>query len=571
MNLKNLKLRNKILLLALFIISVFTILIMAYIIPTINNIIEERTVSKLSDLVDVPYTQMESYYARVQAGEMSEEQALNLIYEAVKNTRYNEVEYYWIHGYDGIMKMHPVADNLIGENLLGMVDEKGKPFFKEMNDVVSQNGEGTVEYWWPKPGSDDPQPKMSYVKGFDEWGLIIGTGIYIDDLKALQKSIYNQVIIISCIIILVSVALVFLIVAPLNKTLKSIMSRTNEYQNLDFRNSIDVNQKDELGEIANAFNEVSSGLRGLLDNMKTISGRLSKGAEDMDQDMVRLSQSTDKTVLSSEEIAQVIMQTSRAAENVNETVQEIRQAIEQVADKATEGAMRASDVNTRATELKDDANQSSKKVAGIYSEMKDRLEKAIEHANTVQKIDELLSSILSITEQTNLLALNASIEAARAGEAGRGFAVVANEVGSLAEQSKDMVSNIQDTVDSVKLAVKTLIEDSQEILSFMENQVLVDYEKLNDIGDQYNQDADTFNEIMTELSAISEELSGSMENISDNIQSVATASKQGAEGVDRILDMSKDVMIRSQEVKEIIDDSIQSVESLDEVMKKFHV
>ncbi len=188
-----------------------------------------------------------------------------------------------------------------------------------------------------------------------------------------------------------------------------------------------------------------------------------------------------------------------------------------------------------------------------------------------KKIDELLSSILSITEQTNLLALNASIEAARAGEAGRGFAVVANEVGSLAEQSKDMVSNIQDTVDSVKLAVKTLIEDSEEILSFMENQVLVDYEKLNDIGDQYNQDADTFNEIMTELSAISEELSGSMENISDNIQSVATASKQGAEGVDRILDMSKDVMIRSQEVKEIIDDSIQSVESLDEVMKKFHV
>ena len=571
MNIKNLKIRNKILLLALFIIAVFTILIMAYIIPTINGIIEERTVSKLSDLVDVPYTQMESYYASVQAGEMTKEQALNLIFEAVKNTRYDEVEYYWIHGYDGVMKMHPVADNLIGENVLGILDEQGKPLFQEMNDVVNENGEGMVEYWWPKPGSEEPQPKMSYVKGFKDWGLIIGTGIYIDDLKALQSSIYTQVIIISIIIILVSVGLVLLIVTPLNKTLKSIITRTNEYQNLDFRNSIDVDQKDELGEIANAFNQVSSGLRSLLENMKTISGRLTKGAENMDQDMTKLSQSTDKTVMSSEEIAQVIMQTSRAAENVNETVQEIRQAIEQVADKATEGAMRASDVNVRATELKDDANQSSQKVTEIYSDMKSRLEKAIEHANTVQKIDELLSSILSITEQTNLLALNASIEAARAGDAGRGFAVVANEVGSLAEQSKDMVSNIQDTVSSVKLAVNTLIDDSKEILSFMENQVLVDYEKLNDIGDQYNQDADTFNEIMTELSAISEELSGSMENISDNIQNVAAASKQGAEGVDKILDMSKDVMNRSQEVKEIIDESIQSVESLDNVMKKFHV
>lgn len=571
MSFKNLKIRNKILLLALFIIAVFTILIMAYIIPTINNIIEERTVSKLSDLVDVPFTQVENYYARVQAGEMTEEEALGLIYDTVKNTRYDEVEYYWIHGYDGVMKMHPVADHLIGENVLGILDEQGTPLFQEMNKVVNENGEGMVEYWWPKPGSDDPQPKMSYVKGFEDWGLIIGTGIYIDDLKALQSSIYTQVVIISIIIILVSIGLVALIVTPLNKTLRSIITRTSEYQNLDFRNAIDVNQKDELGEIAKAFNEVSSGLRNLLDNMKTISGRLTKGAEDMDQDMNRLSQSTDKTVMSSEEIAQIIMQTSRAADNVNETVQEIRQAIEQVADKATEGAMRAADVNTRATELKEDANQSSQKVAEIYSDMKNRLENAIEHANTVQKIDELLSSILSITEQTNLLALNASIEAARAGEAGRGFAVVANEVGSLAEQSKDMVSNIQDTVNSVKLAVNTLIDDSKEILAFMEDQVLVDYEKLNDIGDQYNQDADTFNEIMTELSAISQELSGSMENISDNIQSVAAASKQGAEGVDRILDMSKDVMNRSQEVKEIIDESIQSVESLDSVMKKFHV
>ncbi len=571
MNFKNVKIRNKILLLALFIIAVFTILIMAYIVPTINNIIEERTVAKLNDLVDVPYTQLQHYYDKVQAGEMEEEVALEQVYSLIKAMRYNEVEYFWVHGYDGIMRMHPIAESLNNQLVIDLEDEQGEKFFKKMIDVVDADGSGTVEYWWPKPGSEDPQPKLSFVKGFDPWEITVGTGIYIDDLVALQRTIYTQVIVISIIIILVSLALVTLIVAPINKTLKGIIKRTDEYQNLDFRNEINVDQGDELGEIASAFNQVSKGLRVLLENMRGISGKLTSGAQNMDQDMSSLSHSTDKTVVSSEEIAQVIAQTSHAAENVNSTVQEIRQAIEQVADKATEGAMRASDVNVRAVNLKKDANQSSQKVSEIYSDMKGRLELAIEHAGTVAKIDELLNSILSLTEQTNLLALNASIEAARAGDAGRGFAVVANEVGSLADQSKNMVASIQETVDSVKNAVNTLIGDSKEILSFMEEQVLVDYDKLNDIGDQYNQDADTFNEIMTELSAISEELSGSMESISDNIQSVATASKQGAEGIDQILEMSRDVMDKSQQVKEIIDDSIQSVESLDSVIQQFQV
>lgn len=571
MGLKNLKIRNKILLLALFIIAVFSILILAYIVPTINNIIEERTVAKLNDLVDVPYTQLQHYYDKVQAGEMDEATAQSQAFSLIEAMRYNEVEYYWIHGYDGVMRMHPIATQLNDQLVINLEDENGKLFFQEMIQVVDDNGSGTVEYWWPKPGSEDPQPKMSFVKGFDPWQVTIGTGIYVDDLVALQRTIYTQVITISIVIILVSLVLVTLIVAPLNKTLRGIMSRTHEYQNLDFRNAIDVNQKDELGEIARAFNQVSNGLRGLLETMKNISGKLSLGAQTMNSDMSSLSTSTDKTVMSSEEIAQVIAQTSHAAENVNVTVQEIRQAIEQVADKATEGAMRATDVNSRAVDLKKDAHESSERVSEIYTDMKDRLELAIEHAGSVKQIDELLSSILSLTEQTNLLALNASIEAARAGDAGRGFAVVANEVGSLAEQSKDMVASIQETVDSVKKAVNTLISDSKEILTFMEDQVLVDYEKLNDIGDQYNQDADTFNEIMTELSAISEQLSGSMENISDNIQDVAAASRQGAEGVDKILEMSREVMDKSQQVKELIDDSIHSVESLDGVMQQFQV
>lgn len=571
---KNIKLKYKITLLAIFIIIVFTALIMFYIIPKANSVIEERTIVKLEQLVDIPYSEINRQYGLYKDGVKTLEEAQNDALRAIENYRYSEVEYFWVHDHEtGIMLMHPIATSLNNTDARGLKDPDGVMLFQEMIKVVKADGEGIVRYQWPKP-NEDPEvsfPKISFVKGFDPWNWSVGTGIYVDDLDEIKQEIFTQVVIFSLMIIAVSVGFILLIVIPLNRTLKTIISTTDRYKELDFTESIEINSKDELGMISDAFNKVSMGLRELLSSMINTSKELSEESIIMLKDMQALGENMNSTKNSTADITGVIENTTQSTQNVALTISEIKEAITVVAEKASEGALKATDINTKAIELKKDANNSSTHANNIYQDVKSRLENAIERAKEVEKISSLLDGILNITSQTNLLALNASIEAARAGDAGKGFAVVANEVGSLANESEDLVENIKVTVTDIQSSVHQLIDDSNDILGFIEENVLKDYDKLSDIGDQYNQDADIFNGIMLELSAISEELTGSIDTISNNMDSVKESAVLEARGVEDILEMTKSVTEKTSHVNEIIQENIKLVEALDELINKFKI
>lgn len=127
-----------------------------------------------------------------------------------------------------------------------------------------------------------------------------------------------------------------------------------------------------------------------------------------------------------------------------------------------------------------------KNALNVYEKAKEGLQNAIGKSKAVQHINELSESILDITSQTNLLALNAAIEAARAGEAGKGFAVVAEEIRKLAESSRSAVSRIQDVTKVIFEAVENLSNNSNEILDYIDKQVLNDYENLVKVSEQYS-------------------------------------------------------------------------------------
>ena len=571
MSFNNLKVKYKVLFLAFFIIVVFSLLIMLYILPTVNRVIEERTITKLSELVDLPLSEVSRQYALFKAGEKSEIDAQNDAIAVVKAMRYSSVEYFWINNLEGIMLMHAAKPELDQTSVLDLKDPDGVFIFREFIDVVKQDGQGVIRYQWPKPGKDQPQPKISYVKGFSEWGWVIGTGVYVDDLKEIQRNFYVQVFIMSSVIIALSFIIILMIIIPLNKSLRAIILRTDEYQALNFTHDISVSSKDELGEIGLAFNKVSAELNGLLKSMTQASNELRMSSMTIGGEMVNLEQGTSTTLHSTTDISAIIEETSATTQVVTETIQEISGAVEVVANKAMEGAEKAGDVSKRAVRLKEDAVVSSKEANAIYTNVKARLELAMENAKHVDQINTLLDGIMSITSQTNLLALNASIEAARAGDAGRGFAVVATEVGKLADESLSLVENIQKTTELIKKSVNELISDSAGILKFIESSVLKDYEKLISIGDQYNDDAEVFNGIMMELSSVSEEIMSSMLSISESMHEVSKATTEEALSVENILQMTKDVTDKTKRVTEILNLSINDIKSLDEMIGKFTV
>lgn len=567
----NIKLKNKIMILATFIIFLFSLLILLYIIPTVNKIIEDRTISKLNELVDLPYSEITRQYELFKSGTKSESAAKADALAMIKGLRYSEVEYFWVNDYEGLMLMHSAKPELDQTSVVEMADPDGKFIFKEFIKVAKDSGEGLVRYQWPKPGKESPQPKISYVKGFKDWNWIVGTGVYVDDLKEIQRGIYIKVLLISGFIVLFSFLLIALIVIPLNKTLRNIIFHTDMYKNLDFRTPINSTSKDELGDISRAFDSVSEGLRSLLENMILTSESLGVESNVITADMHLLGERTDSTLSSTSDISAIIEETSATTQIVTESINEIRDAVTVVATKATEGAEKAGDVSSRAIKLKEDATKSSSDAHQIYTDVKTRLESAIVNAQEVGKINSLLDGIKSITSQTNLLALNASIEAARAGDSGRGFSVVATEVGKLADQSSILVDDIQKTINFIQESVNQLIDDSNEILKFIEANVLQDYQKLISIGDQYNEDAHVFNSIMMDLSAVSQEITSSMVSIAESMNEVSKATSQEAESVENILFMTKDVTDKTLKVSAIMKKNIELITELDLLINKFRI
>lgn len=156
---------------------------------------------------------------------------------------------------------------------------------------------------------------------------------------------------------------------------------------------------------------------------------------------------------------------------------------------------------------------------------------SIEESKQVEEINHLTNDILEIASQTNLLALNASIEAARAGEAGKGFAVVADEIRSLAENSRETANDIQKISSNVVGAVENLMRNANDVIEYMQREVMEDYKGFEGAADIYYQRTESMNEIMNVFSENVLTLQSSMNEIANGISNISRAMNESAEGV----------------------------------------
>ena len=176
----------------------------------------------------------------------------------------------------------------------------------------------------------------------------------------------------------------------------------------------------------------------------------------------------------------------------------------------------------------DELRDSSMQVKTYFDEMEHTFE---DLQNAIEKIRQSTSKIVSIAEQTNILALNASIEAARAGEQGRGFAVVADEIRTLADSSKDTANNIQNISNMVTAAVDKLAKSAEDMLRFIDEDVMKDYDGFVDMANNYQDDAERVNEILTEFSGRTSEVEDIMEHINTGINNISNTVDESAKGV----------------------------------------
>lgn len=150
-----------------------------------QNSLMENKQSKTQHLVQTAYTLVEHYHQQYSSGQLTLEQAQSEASKAVQSLRYDANDYFWINDLKPAMVMHPMKPALNGQDLSQVADPNGKRLFVDMVNLAKQQQSGLVNYMWPKPGSDAPVEKVSYIKLFKPWGWVIGSGVYVDDVEAL--------------------------------------------------------------------------------------------------------------------------------------------------------------------------------------------------------------------------------------------------------------------------------------------------------------------------------------------------------------------------------------------------
>ncbi|MDM8535370.1 cache domain-containing protein [Desulfobacterales bacterium HSG17] len=414
--------------------------------------------------------------------------------QAIKNLKYGpeNKDYFWINDMQPAMIMHPYKSDLDGKDLNDFKDPNGKHLFVEFVNVCKENGEGYVDYYWPKYGADEPQPKRSFVTLFKPWNWIVGTGLYIDDIQVifekrqqdLQKDTDRSVAEMKQRIKNIKVD----IRSKINKVLIKIILLTLLVISLALYVTFIFTRK-------NITIPIMRVIRGLKESTHQISAAASEIAEG--------SQSVAESV------------GSQAA-----AVEESTSSLEQMAAMSRE----TSDLTKGAEELMSLNIEKSGRSLKALMDLTMDISQIESDSDSISKI---IQEIDAIAFQTNLLALNAAVEAARAGEAGSGFAVVADEVKNLAMRTTEAADNTQDllneTLGRVNNAAQSIKGVNNDFVDIIESATIMG-ERTESIThaskeqargiDQLSQAANEIDKVTQQIAANSQESAAAAEELS---------------------------------------------------------
>jgi methyl-accepting chemotaxis protein len=218
----------------------------------------------LKSLVESAATVLGTEHARELAGEITREQAQQNALRTLRAMRYGESEYFWINDMQPRMVMHPIKPELDGKELAGMKDPAGKALFIEMVETVKASKAGYVHYLWPKPGFSEPVRKVSYVAGFEPWGWILGSGLYLDDVEAAFRREALREGLIFVIGMLVILAVSFFIIRSLTGRIRRAQQLAENVAAGRLDDVVGDMGQDEVGHLGRSMAQMQDVLKSLM-------------------------------------------------------------------------------------------------------------------------------------------------------------------------------------------------------------------------------------------------------------------------------------------------------------------
>jgi methyl-accepting chemotaxis protein len=446
--------------------------------------------------------------------------------QIMRKLSYGEQGYFFGYDRDIVRLFWADKDIDIGVSFYNAMDANGVYVIRELNRLARE-GKHFLRYDWPMPGSDKPVPKLGYSVLLDKWDMMIGSAVNLDDIEEevshIAQTQYARIntlatgIVIADLVLLLLIAVIAVILG--NSIIKPVLVIQSNLDDIaagegDLTRRLPVSSKDELGALANSFNQFVEKIQGVVRQIVEVTRDLTEHSKEMAAQAQQTELVMDRQKLETDQVATAVQEMSAASHEISRSAQSAATAAKETDEV---GAAARNVVNggiASIHSLIEDVNVTSMSL--------DRLQ------HDAQSIVGVLDVIRSIAEQTNLLALNAAIEAARAGEAGRGFAVVADEVRALASRTQNSTQEIQGMINRLQsgtsAAVKAMVSSSEK--------GKISGGQANEAGDSLDamaQLVSTINGMSAQIATAAEEQTAVAEEINQSMTSIALAAEMVAQ------------------------------------------
>jgi methyl-accepting chemotaxis protein len=295
-------------------ITIAFCLVLGWMYPRFKRNVFDAKYQKTRHLVEAAWGVLEYHASLAKSGSITESEAKSRAIAVLKTMRYEKSDYFWINDLHPRMIMHPFKPELDGKDLSEFKDPNGFKLFVAFADKARKEGAGFVPYEWPKPGEKDPVSKISYVKLLPEWGWIVGSGIYLDDVKRETRTvlyvIYGLTLLIAAASITLSWAVARSVSRPMDQAIKRLEGGA-----------------EQLGEAASELSESS---RSLAEGSSDSAASIEKTAAAMEQ-------MSSMTRLNSENAAQAKGLSDTAAQSFGKADLSMRRLVGQMGDISSVG------------------------------------------------------------------------------------------------------------------------------------------------------------------------------------------------------------------------------------------